>query len=143
MTVKLDIHKILTYLPHRYPFLLVDRVEQLEEGKFISAFKNVTFNEPYFTGHFPDNPVMPGVLILEAMAQTGGILALESTKNPMLYFFAGIDNARFKQVVTPGDQLYFHIYVEKVRQHIWKFKAEALVSDKLVCSANLMIAGIK
>jgi 3-hydroxyacyl-[acyl-carrier-protein] dehydratase len=143
--MKLDIHKLLYYLPHRYPFLLIDRIEELEAGKSITALKNVTINEPYFTGHFPENPVMPGVLILEAMAQTAGALAFITQKfeNPrdVLYFFAGIDRARFKHIVIPGDQLRIHMSVERHRQDIWKFNGEAMVDKILVCTAEIMLAG--
>lgn len=140
----IDIHKLLHYLPHRYPFLLIDRVEQVEPGKSVTALKNVTFNEPYFSGHFPENPVMPGVLILEAMAQTAGVLAfVTEDKSPedVLYFYAGIDNARFKHVVTPGDQLRLSMAVEKHRQDVWKFNGKAMVGETLVCSADIMLAG--
>jgi 3-hydroxyacyl-[acyl-carrier-protein] dehydratase len=143
----IDIHKLLYYLPHRYPFLLIDRIEQIEAGKSVTALKNVTFNEPYFTGHFPENPVMPGVLILEAMAQTAGALAFITQKyeNPrdVLYFFAGVDNARFKHVVKPGDQLRLHMSVEKHRQDVWKFNGKATVDNTLVCTADIMLAGRK
>jgi 3-hydroxyacyl-[acyl-carrier-protein] dehydratase len=143
----IDIHKLLYYLPHRYPFLLIDRVEHVEPGKSVTALKNVTFNEPYFSGHFPENPVMPGVLILEAMAQTAGVLAFvtKEYKNPrdVLYFFAGVDNARFKHIVSPGDQLRLHMTVEKHRQDVWKFNGQAMVGEVLVCSADIMLAGRK
>jgi 3-hydroxyacyl-[acyl-carrier-protein] dehydratase len=145
--MNLDIHKILQYLPHRFPFLLIDRVEKLEPGKSIIALKNVTYNEPYFTGHFPEFPVMPGVIILEAMAQAAGILSFvtQEVKKPgeVLYFFAGIDNARFKQVVSPGDQLRLHMTIEIGRQDVWKFHGKAMVEDKLACEADLMLAGRK
>lgn len=140
----IDIHKLLYYLPHRYPFLLIDRVEQVEPGKSVTALKNVTYNEPYFSGHFPENPVMPGVLILEAMAQTAGVLAFVTEDNnpqDVLFFYAGIDNARFKHVVTPGDQLRLHMAVEKHRQDVWKFNGKAMVGNTLVCSADIMLAG--
>jgi len=140
----MDIHKLLYYLPHRYPFLLIDRIEQIELGKSVTALKNITFNEPYFTGHFPGNPVMPGVLILEAMAQTAGVLALVTeNKNPqdVLFYYAGIDNARFKHVVSPSDQLRLHMTVEKHRQDVWKFNGKAMVGKVLVSSADIMLAG--
>jgi 3-hydroxyacyl-[acyl-carrier-protein] dehydratase len=139
----MDIHKILEFLPHRYPFVLIDRVEYLDKGKSIIALKNVSINEPYFVGHFPGNPVMPGVLMLEAMAQAGGILALETTPEKVLYYFAGIDNVRFKHIVTPGDQLRLYVTAEKSRQNVWKLKGKAMVDDKLACSADFMIAGRK
>ncbi|HEV2614165.1 MAG TPA: 3-hydroxyacyl-ACP dehydratase FabZ [Gammaproteobacteria bacterium] len=145
--MNLDIHKILQYIPHRYPFLLIDRVEALDPGKSITVLKNVTYNEPYFAGHFPEMPVMPGVLILEAMAQAAGMLAFvtHNVKSPgkVLYFFAGIDNARFKQVVSPGDQLRLHMVLERERQDVWKFHGKAMVGDKLACEADLIIAGRK
>jgi 3-hydroxyacyl-[acyl-carrier-protein] dehydratase len=145
--MNLDIHEILKYLPHRYPFLLLDRIEKLEAGKSIIALKNVTYNEPYFTGHFPGLPVMPGVLILEAMAQAAGMLSFvtQNLQSPgeVLYFFAGIDNARFKHVVSPGDQLRLHVNHEKSRQDVWKFHGTAMVGDKLACEADLILAGRK
>lgn len=145
--MNLDIHQILKYLPHRYPFLLIDRVEKLEPGKSITALKNVTYNEPFFTGHFPELPVMPGVIILEAMAQAAGMLIFMTQQHQppgeVLYFFAGIDNARFKQVVSPGDQLRLHMTVERGRQDVWKFHGQAMVGDKLACEADLMLAGRK
>jgi 3-hydroxyacyl-[acyl-carrier-protein] dehydratase len=143
----MDIHKILHYLPHRYPFLLIDRVEHLDSGKSIIALKNVTYNEHFFSGHFPENPVMPGVIILEAMAQAAGVLAFVSQNyekpGEVLYFFAGIDNARFKQVVLPGDQLRLEMTVEKHRQDVWKFNGKGTVGKNLVCSADIMLAGRK
>lgn len=140
----MDINEVLRHLPHRYPFLMIDRVLSYEIGKNLVAIKNVSFNEPYFTGHFPVRPVMPGVLILESMAQATGILAFktahtEPTENS-LYLFVGIDNARFKAPVGPGDQL--RLEVELVRQirNIWRFNAVAKVDDKVVCTAELMCA---
>jgi len=140
----MDIYEILKYIPHRYPFLLIDRVESLEKGKSIVALKNVTMNEPYFTGHFPENPVMPGVVLLEALAQAAGVLAVVTQNhNPhdVLYFYGGIDNARFKQVVIPGDQLKLHVSVEKNRQEVWKFNGKVLVEQKVVCTADIILAG--
>jgi 3-hydroxyacyl-[acyl-carrier-protein] dehydratase len=143
----MDIHKILYYLPHRYPFLLIDRIEKLEAGKSIIALKNVTINEPYFAGHFPENPVMPGVIILEAMAQTAGVLAFVTQKyekpREILYFFAGIDNARFKHIILPGDQMRLHLSIERNRQDVWRFNGKAMVGDTLACSADIMLAGRK
>jgi 3-hydroxyacyl-[acyl-carrier-protein] dehydratase len=143
----MDIHKILYYLPHRYPFLLIDRIEKLEAGKSIIALKNVTINEPYFAGHFPENPVMPGVIILEAMAQTAGVLAFVTQKyekpREILYFFAGIDNARFKHIILPGDQMHLHLSIERNRQDVWRFNGKALVGETLACSADIMLAGRK
>jgi len=140
----MDIQQILDYLPHRYPFLLVDRVLEVNPGKDIKAIKNVTFNEPFFTGHFPDQPVMPGVLILEALAQAGGVLAFESVKLPethkALLYYAGIDNARFKRIVVPGDQLVLHANIIHVRRNLWKFDAHATVDGELACSARLLAA---
>jgi 3-hydroxyacyl-[acyl-carrier-protein] dehydratase len=140
----MDIQEILEHLPHRYPFLLVDRVLECEPGKRLVAIKNVSVNEPMFTGHFPERPIFPGVLIMEALAQATGILAFRSTgKKPdgsSLYYFAGIDNCRFKQPVVPGDQLRLEVEVLKEKRGIWKFKAEATVEGKLVASAELMCA---
>lgn len=140
----LDIHEILKYLPHRYPFLLIDRVLDYTPGKTLTAIKNVTINEPFFPGHFPQRPVMPGVLIMEALAQATGMLAFVSSDNMpsenSLYYFAGIDNARFKQPVEPGDQLVLEVEVLKFKRGIWKFKGEAKVDDKVVASAELMCA---
>ncbi len=136
----LDIEAIMRHLPHRYPFLLVDRVLSYEEGESIRALKNVSVNEPQFTGHFPDAPVMPGVLLIEAMAQAGGILAFMTVEDgeEYLVYFTGIDNARFRRPVRPGDQVIFELTKQQRRGHMWKFKGEAFVDDKLVCSATLM-----
>jgi 3-hydroxyacyl-[acyl-carrier-protein] dehydratase len=140
----LDIHEILKHLPHRYPFLLIDRVISCEEGKSLVGYKNVTYNEPYFTGHFPHRPVMPGVLILEALAQATGILAFRtSNKRPddsSLYYFVGIDDARFRQPVEPGDKLMLEVDVVNTKRGIWKFNGVAKVDEKVVCSAVLMCA---
>ena len=138
----MDIHAILKQLPHRYPFLLVDKVIELESNTRIRAIKNVTFNEPYFGGHFPGRPVMPGVLILEALAQAAGLLAFDAMgkvpdeKN--IYYFVGIDGARFKRPVEPGDQLMLTITIDRVRGGIWKFKGVATVGDDVACEAELM-----
>ncbi len=143
-TNTLNIHDILQYLPHRYPFLLIDRVLDYEPGKWLEAIKNVTINEPFFPGHFPQNPVMPGVLITEAMAQATGILALRTTNTKLdgkkLFYLVGIDKARFKQPVHPGDQL--HLRVEQLRtsRGIGKFSAEARVAGQRVASAEIMAA---
>ncbi len=141
---QLDIHEILQHLPHRYPFLLIDRVTECNPGESLTGYKNVTFNEPFFTGHFPSRPVMPGVLILEALAQATGILAFRTVdKIPdenSLYYFVGIDNARFKQPVEPGDQLVLHVDFVKEKRGIWKFNGKASVDGKVVCSAELMCA---
>lgn len=140
----MDSHEILKYLPHRYPFLLIDRVIGIDLEKSILAIKNVTINESFFVGHFPDRPVMPGVLILEAMAQAGGVLAYKSTnttpKDGVLYYFAGIDKARFRRVVTPGDQLHLHLTVLRSKRDIWVLHGEAFVGDELACSAQFMSA---
>jgi 3-hydroxyacyl-[acyl-carrier-protein] dehydratase len=138
----LDIHQILKKLPHRYPFLLVDRVLEVESGVRIKALKNVTINEPFFVGHFPHRPVMPGVLMLEALAQAAGILAFvsegtEPDENTVFYF-AGIDGARFKRPVEPGDQLTLEVSVDRIRAGIYKFNARALVGEELACEAQLM-----
>jgi 3-hydroxyacyl-[acyl-carrier-protein] dehydratase len=138
---QIDINKILKLLPHRYPILLVDRVVELDPRVRIKALKNVSANEPYFQGHFPDYPVMPGVLILESLAQASALLAFsEQTEDDSLYFFAGIDNARFKKVVTPGDQLILNAEVDRYKSGIWKFKAFATVGNDTVCQADLLCA---
>jgi 3-hydroxyacyl-[acyl-carrier-protein] dehydratase len=140
----MDIYEVLEYLPHRYPFLLIDRVLDFEPGKSLVAIKNVSVNEPFFPGHFPHRPIFPGVLIMEALAQATGILAFKSTdtkpSEKSLYYFAGIDNARFKQPVQPGDQLRLEVEVIKSKRGIWKFKGEAKVDGKVVASADLMCA---
>ncbi len=140
----LDIHQVLQYLPHRYPFLLVDRVLDYELGKSLRAIKNVTINEPFFQGHFPVRPVMPGVLILEAIAQATGILAFLSTgtrpTNESLYYFVGVDKARFKQPVEPGDQMILEVKVLRTMRGVWKFQGVAKVEGKVVASAEMMCA---
>lgn len=140
----MDIHEILKYLPHRYPFLLIDRVLEIHEGKSLVAIKNVSANEPFFVGHFPERPIMPGVLILESLAQASAILAYETTKtrkgDGYLHFFAGIDNARFKRVVEPGDQLRLEVEVIRAKQDVWKFTGAALVDGQVVCSAEMTSA---
>jgi len=129
-------------LPHRFPFLLIDKVIDFEIGKTLHAVKNVTINEPFFQGHFPTKPIMPGVLILEAMAQATGILGFKTVEkaDDTLYYFAAIDNARFKQPVVPGDVLHIHVELLKERRGIGKFSCRAFVEDKLVCSAEIMCA---
>lgn len=138
----LDIKGILEQLPHRYPFVLVDRVLELEPGKRILAQKNVSYNEPFFPGHFPIHPVMPGVLIVEALAQAAGILSFNSVEakpgKNSVYFFVGIDNCRFKRPVVPGDVLHLDVCVNKVSRGIWMYGAKALVEGKVVASADLM-----
>ncbi len=138
---KLTNEEIRNYLPHRYPFLMVDKVISYELDKSITAIKNVTFNEPFFQGHFPDNPIMPGVLIIEAMAQTAallGCISMPKPKDGTLYYLVGVDNTRFKRPVVPGDQLVLEAIFEKVRKNIWKFKAKATVDGQLVASADLL-----
>lgn len=138
----MDIHKVLSMLPHRYPFLLIDRVVDFKRDEYLVAQKNVTYNEPFFRGHFPARPVMPGVLIVEAMAQATGLLAMESRPQEVgeksLYYFVGIDKARFKRPVEPGDQIFFDVRLESVRRGIWKFSAEARVDEKLAATAEIM-----
>lgn len=138
----MDIHQILKQLPHRYPFLLVDRVLELEKGKRIKALKNVTMNEPFFTGHFPHRPVMPGVLMLEAMAQAAALLAFDmqgiTPDEKTVYYFAGIDGARFKRPVEPGDQLIMDVTLERLKAGVFKFKGVARVDDNMACEAELM-----
>ena len=131
-------------IPHRYPFLLVDRVEELEPGVRAVGIKNVTQNEPFFQGHFPDYPVMPGVLIMEALAQAAGILSFKtmgSKPDPnSVFYFVGIDGARFKKPVMPGDQLHLHVEIQRQMRGIWKYKAEAKVDGQVVAEAELMCA---
>mgnify|MGYP003382311543 FL=1 len=138
----MDIHQILKQLPHRYPFLLVDRVIELEKGKRIVALKNVSMNEPFFTGHFPHRPVMPGVLMLEALAQAAALLAFDTLgvtpDDKTVYYFAGIDGARFKRPVEPGDQLMLHATLDRMKSGIFKFKAHAMVGDQLAVEAELI-----
>lgn len=138
----MDIHEILKYLPHRYPFLLVDRVLECEPGKRISALKNVTINEPFFPGHFPHHPVMPGVLIIEALAQAAAILSFKSMDTQpdeqSVYYFVGIDGARFKRPVSAGDQLILNVEITRTVKGIWKYSAQALVDGKVATEAELM-----
>ena len=139
----MDIKEIMNSLPHRYPFLLIDRVLDYTPGESLHAIKHVTINEPFFQGHFPVQPVMPGVLILEAMAQATGLLAfksMEAAAEDSLYYFAGIDKARFKRVVEPGDQLHFVVKLIKERRGIGVFTGEVRVDGELVCSAQIMCA---
>lgn len=144
MNEPIDILKILDLIPHRYPFLLVDRVLDYKSLDYLIAIKNVTMNEPFFMGHFPGNPIMPGVLMLEALAQSSAILSnLSRTPkegHEFLYFFAGIDNAKFKQVVKPGDQLRLEVKLIGQKRDFWRMHGEAFVGDKLACSADLMSA---
>jgi 3-hydroxyacyl-[acyl-carrier-protein] dehydratase len=138
----MDIQQILQHLPHRYPFLLIDRVTEYTAGKSLVGYKNVTYNEPFFLGHFPERPVMPGVLILEAMAQATGLLAFRTVargaKRESLYFLVGIDKARFKRPVEPGDQLVLSARLLRAKRGIWVFACESRVDDKLVASAEIM-----
>jgi len=138
----MDIHAILAHLPHRYPMLLVDRVLECEPGKRIVAIKNVTINEPFFSGHFPHHPVMPGVLVVEAMAQAAAILSFHTlgTKpdDKSVYYFVGIDAARFKRPVTPGDQLVLEVVLERRVRGIWKFDAKARIGEALAAEAKIM-----
>ena len=140
----MDIHKILRQLPHRYPMLLVDRVIEIDKGKSITAIKNVSINEPFFNGHFPHRPVMPGVLMLEALAQAAALLsfdAMDMTPDEnMIYYFAGLDNVRFKRPVEPGDQLVLKVQLERKKGNIFKFKAQALVDGALAVEADLTCA---
>lgn len=134
-----EIRDIINLLPHRFPFLLVDRIIEMEPGKRIVGIKNVTLNEPFFEGHFPGNPIMPGVLIIEAMAQTGGVLAFKTyPEKKGSVFFLGIDNARFRKPVTPGDQLKMVVEVKKQKMDIWVFEAKAYVNDEIVAEAEIM-----
>lgn len=140
----MDINEILTYLPHRYPFLLVDRVLEIEDGKKIRAIKNVTMNEPFFPGHFPGHPVMPGVLIVEAMAQVAALLSFKSMgvkpDENSVVLFAGIDKVRFKRQVIPGDQLVFEVEILQSKRNIYKYKGVARVDGQLAAEAELMCA---
>ena len=143
----LDIHAIMRQLPHRYPFLLIDRVLECTPGESLVALKNVTINEPFFPGHFPHHPVMPGVLILEAMAQATGLLAFATIgKSPSadeLYYFVGIDKARFREPVEPGDQLIFRVKILATKRGIWKFSGVAEVEGRTAAEAELMCAAQK
>ena len=138
----MDIHAVLKQLPHRYPILLVDRVLEIEKGRRIKALKNVTINEPFFTGHFPHRPVMPGVLMLEALAQAAALLAFDTLgvtpDDKTVYYFAGIDGARFKRPVEPGDQLLLHAELDRMKAGIFKFKSRATVGDELAVEAELI-----
>jgi 3-hydroxyacyl-[acyl-carrier-protein] dehydratase len=140
--MQLDIHEILNHLPHRYPFVLIDRVTDLKLNEEITAIKNVTINEPFFPGHFPYHPVMPGVLIVEAMAQAAAVLSFKTMNvlpsEDSVYYFAGIDNVRFKKPVSPGDQLILNVKIDRVLKGIWKYKAQAKVDDLIVAEAEMM-----
>ncbi len=138
----MDIHEIIKKLPHRYPFLLVDRVVEFEKDVRIKALKNVTINEPFFNGHFPSRPVMPGVLMLEALAQASALLSFasegEESDGSRLYYFAGIDGARFKRIVEPGDQLMLESKIERKKASIYKYSTRATVNGELAVEAELM-----
>lgn len=143
----MDVKEIREYLPHRYPFLLVDRVTEINLGESIVAYKNVTINEPYFNGHFPDHPVMPGVLVIEAMAQAAGILGFKTMdKTPQdgsIYYFVGSDKLRFKRPVVPGDRLQLEASIVSEKRGIWKFDCRATVDNQLVASATILCADRK
>jgi 3-hydroxyacyl-[acyl-carrier-protein] dehydratase len=138
----MDIHEVMEYLPHRYPFLMIDRVLACEPGKNILALKNVTINEPFFSGHFPHHPVMPGVLIIEAMAQAAAILTFRTegakADDKSVYYFVGIDNARFKKPVTAGDTLHLEVTLVRNLRGLWKFRGQAKVDDVLAAEAELL-----
>ena len=142
--ITLDINAIVRLLPHRYPFLLVDRVLECRPGESIRALKNVTYNEPFFPGHFPGRPVMPGVMIVEALAQTAGILAFVSAgvvpNHDTRFYFVGIDKARFRKPVEPGDQLVLSVRLERALKGIWRFSSTALVGETQVANAEMMVA---
>jgi len=142
MSIQMDIHEILEHLPHRYPFLLIDRVLSIDPHKSIVALKNVTINEPFFPGHYPHHPVMPGVLVIEAMAQAAALLSFKSmgTKpdDKSVYYFVGIDNARFKRPVGPGDQVIFKVEVMFNKRGLWKFSAVAEVDGQVAAEAEIM-----
>lgn len=144
MSKSIDIYQILKYLPHRFPFMMIDKVVDWEAGVTLHAIKNITFNEPQFTGHFPDNPVMPGVLIVEALAQASGILmylTLGRVPAPNeANYLVGVDNARFKQIVMPGDTLDLHITMGPSKRGISKFTGRAMVNGNLACEAEIMTA---
>ncbi|MDO9271558.1 MAG: 3-hydroxyacyl-ACP dehydratase FabZ [Rugosibacter sp.] len=138
----MDIHQVLNYLPHRYPFLLIDRVLEVIPGERISALKNVSINEPFFPGHYPHHPVMPGVLVIEAMAQAAAILSFKTLgqlpDDNSVYYFVGIDNARFKKPVSPGDQLWIDVKLVLNKRGIWKYTASARVDGITVAEADLI-----
>lgn len=142
-TKELDIEAVINRLPHRFPFLLVDRVLEVTPGESIVALKNVTYNEAHFVGHFPQHPVMPGVLVVEALAQAGGVLAWESAnteeKNVTILYLVGLEKVRFKQPVIPGDQLILHANLTKHRRGLWRFECAAKVGDKLAAEATVLM----
>ncbi len=140
----MDIHKILKQLPHRYPFLLVDRVLEIDKGRSIKALKNITINEPFFEGHFPNRPVMPGVLMLEALAQASALLSFDALNatpdDQMIYYFAGMDGVRFRRPVEPGDQLILEAELLRAKAGIFKFRTRAMVNDQIAVEAELTCA---
>jgi len=136
--VEKDIYEVLKRLPQRYPVLMIDRVKEIEPGKRIVALKNVSANEPHFQGHFPGRPIMPGVLILEAMAQAAGVLAFEKGREDSVYYYVGIDNARFKKPVVPGDQLELEVLLERVLRGIGRFNCVARVGGQVVAEARIL-----
>jgi len=140
--MQLDIHEILNHLPHRYPFVLIDRITDLKLNEEITALKNVTINEPFFPGHFPYHPVMPGVLIVEAMAQAAAVLSFKTMNilptEDSVYYFAGIDSVRFKKPVSPGDQLILNVKIDRILKGIWKYKGQAKVDGQIVAEAEMM-----
>lgn len=140
--ITMDINKVLTLLPHRYPFLLIDRVLEFEPNQRLVALKNVTYNEPFFNGHFPIRPVMPGVLIVEALAQATGLLGMESNPDGIdentIYFFVGIDKARFKRPVEPGDQMHLEVEMKRSKRGIWMFSGTARVDGQIAATADIM-----
>jgi len=139
-----DVRKVMEFLPHRYPFLMIDRVVEYEAGERLLAVKNVTYNEPQFTGHFPHNPIMPGVLVIEALAQATGLLSMKTLTDRGEdfgeYYLVGIDKARFKRSVVPGDQLMIEAVFKKNKRNIWSFSASATVDGELVVAAEIMCA---
>ncbi len=139
---RMDIHQILDYLPHRYPILLIDRVLELVPGERITALKNVSVNEPFFPGHYPHHPVMPGVLVVEAMAQSAAILSFKTMgrkpSDDTVYYFVGIDNARFKKPVGPGDQLVLEVTIQAIKRGIWKYSGTAKVDGRIAAQADLI-----
>ncbi len=140
--MEMNINEVKNFLPHRYPFLLIDRVLDFTVGENLTAIKNVSFNEPYFAGHFPDQPIMPGVLIIEALAQATGILAFKSEVGQpvtgQIYMLVGVDKVRFKRTVEPGDQLKLNVEIMTVKRGIWKFNCRATIEEQLVTSAGII-----